>query len=709
MGRPESRLVVDPAFVDFDDVALGARAQVRLALTNPGSVRVDLQEIRLDPALAGEVQLDGAPDTLTAGEELFTTLSFEPSSAGTREGRLVFVTDSSLTPRVEVDIRGRGVPPALIAEPALLDFGRVVLGQTVSATVTLTNSGDRLIEVLRADLTEGQADVFVPELERVSLDPGASATLRVRFTPRALELYEGRSTVLDTGARQSALQVRLRGQGVESDIEIEPSLLAFGGLHVGQSQIKSFHIRNIGQRPHEVSLLEMAATQGPVAGEFRLVAGTLPALPFTLAPGASHQVDVSYEPVDAQADTEQVRVESTGLRRTGTVGLTGQADLAPTPRIEVDPLALAFGQVEVGGTKPLQLRIDSVGNAELEITEELQIEPAGAPYTLQNAPAAGQLIAPASGETVTVVFAPAATGVVPAASLVIRSSDADSPEVRVSLSGEGVNTAVPSIFVDPNPLGFGSVPRGVRASRSVLVRNDGSAPLVLGNLRLTNHAGNRFSLPSPPAPGTVLSPAQSLSFSVEYFDNGVVQTYNGMLEIASNDPSRPTVDVPLTAATEPPPPALTDIALRLTWAPNGADIDLHLVRPGGRFFKNPEDVCYCNPNPDWGVVGQADDNPFLDRDDLVGPGPENINLTRAPYDGEYDVVAHHFAANGHTGPVDVTVEVRLRGAVVSTRTQSMNPGERWIAGRINWNTGTGSGTFSPHFLGSFPTVYSLCF
>ena len=709
IARPEAKLVVDPVFVDFDDVAIGVRARVQLALANPGTFPVDIEAATLDESLRGEMELAGLPDRVSPGEELYVELYFEPTSVGLREGRLVFTTDSALTPTVEVLISGRGVEPALVASPPLVDFGRVVIGQTVTASVTLTNSGDRPVEVLRADLTEGSAQIFSTALERINLNPGQSVVLEVRFSPKALELSEGRVTVLDTGARMTALSVRLRGQGVESDIEIEPAVLAFSGLYVGQSQTKSFFIRNIGTRPHEVGLLEMAATRASVAGEFALSPSTLPTLPLTLAPGESHQVDVTYQPTDAQPDTEQVLIESTGLRRTGTVGLTGQAGLAPVARIDVQPMSLNFGQVEVGQVKPLQLRIDSVGNADLELTDVLSIEPAGAPYSLQNAPSAGHLIPPASGETVTVVFAPVAQGVVPSAVIIVRSSDPDSPEVQVTLGGEGINAPVPSIFVDPNPLGFGSVPRGVRASRSVLVRNDGSAALVLGNIRLTNHAGNRFALPSPPPAGTSLNPGQSTSFGVEYFDNGVVQTYNGMLEIASNDPSAPTVNVPISAATEPPPPALTDIAITLTWSPVGADIDLHLVRPGGRFFKNPEDVCYCNSNPDWGVVGQANDNPFLDRDDLVGPGPENINLTSSPYNGEYDVVAHYFAQNGHSGPVDATIEVRVRGALVSTRTMSMSVGERWISGRINWNTGTGMGTFAPHALGSFPTIYASCF
>ena len=76
----------------------------------------------------------------------------------------------------------------------------------------------------------------------------------------------------------------------------------------------------------------------------------------------------------------------------------------------------------------------------------------------------------------------------------------------------------------------------------------------------------------------------------------------------------------------------TDISITLTWSSTAADIDLHFIRPGGDFYDSPSDNCWCNSNPDWGVLGQPPDNPFLDRDDLRGPGPENINLLD-PADG----------------------------------------------------------------------------
>jgi len=66
-------------------------------------------------------------------------------------------------------------------------------------------------------------------------------------------------------------------------------------------------------------------------------------------------------------------------------------------------------------------------------------------------------------------------------------------------------------------------------------------------------------------------------------------------------------------------------------------MDLHFVRPGGMPFAFDGSDCYfARMAPDWGRAGDTTDNPFLDRDDTNGPGPENINLSSAA-PGDYQV------------------------------------------------------------------------
>lgn len=701
VARGEATLIVDPAIIDFGDAAIGVRYEAALELANPGSVPLDITSVTLSDALAGEFELSEIPEVLGAGAKAPATLSFSPTSAGPREGTITFQTDAPENPTVIVTVKGRGVEPALVASPPSLDFGRVLVGRTVTATVGLTNRSDRAITVLRA-MGDGSAEISAT-IMRTELAPGARIDLVVAYTPTDVGPDQSIITILDNSPRAEALGVMVRGEGVDTDIIVEPLALRFSNLYVGETRTLPFFVRNIGDVDHTVTELVFVSSNTTQTIELALSSTTAPTAPFVLAAGATQQIDVVYTPVDATADTDQVRIQATGAPQPMTVTIDATADIAPTPRIDVAPASLAFGQVEIAQSRPLNLTIANLGTANLTLTQDIAIEPAGSPFSLVNAPANGRVYAPTDSTTFMVEFAPSAVGFTAPAEVVIRSDDPATPVVRVPLTGEGTMLAVPAIFVDPNPLAFGAVPRGTRASRSVLVRNDGTAPLVLNLVRLANNASGRFTVPTPPPPNTTLGAGQSTTFVVEYFDNGIVATYSGMLEIQSNDPGG-NVNVPISAATDPPPPAQTDISVTLTWNTTASDMDLHLLRPGAAFFERPGDCCFCNSNPDWGTPGIPQDNPFLDRDDLLGPGPETINLSVAQ-NGVHQVVVHHY---GGAAPVVVTVQIAIRGIVVATVTETLDSSERWIAGNINWNAASQMGTFQPSALGPFFTIFFAC-
>lgn len=705
VARGDAILLVDPEIVDFGDAAVGVSYTAELELKNPGSVPLDIDSVTLSDALTGEFTLSEIPPALGAGGNLIASLTFIPTSPGQREGTITFVTDSPEQPTVEVIVRGRGVEPAIVASPATIDFGRVLIGRTVTTTVALTNRSDRAVTLLRA-MNAGTAEVTT-NLMRVELAPGARVDLPVTYTPTDVGPDMSVITVLDNSPRAEALAINVRGEGVDTDIVVEPLSISFTSLYVGETRTQPFFIRNIGDRDHDINELVFVSSNTTQTVEFRLSSTGTITTPFKIAAGASQQIDVIYLPVDDTDDTDQVRVQSTGAPQPVTVTINGTADLAPTPRIDVAPTALAFGQVEVAQNRSLNLTVSNLGTADLTLSQDIAIEPAGTPYTLVNAPTGGTALRPMDLSTFQVRFAPTVVGIAPAAEVVVRSDDPATPTVRVPLTGEGTMMALPAITVTPNPVAFGGVPRGTNASRSVMVRNDGTAPLVLNLVRLTNNAMGRFTVPTPPAVGTSLNPGQTTTFAVEYFDNGIVATYNGMLEIQSNAPTG-NVNVPLSATTDPPPPSLTDISVTLTWPGMSHDVDLHMIRPGGGLlFDAPGDVCFCNTNPDWGVAGQPQDNPFLDRDDLFGPGPENINLSVAE-NGQYRVVVHLFNDRSN-GPVTATVQVAIRGMVVATVSRSLANNEYWTAGYVNWNTVSQMGTWMPSTAAPTSAIISFCY
>ena len=125
------------------------------------------------------------------------------------------------------------------------------------------------------------------------------------------------------------------------------------------------------------------------------------------------------------------------------------------------------------------------------------------------------------------------------------------------------------------------------------------------------------------------------------------------------------------------------------------DMDLHLLAPGGSLQSNL-DCYYANctwGGLDWGTVGNSDDDPSLDLDDIDGLGPENINIYSPQSNGVYTVYVHDYsgsAVGGDTyGPNSVTVNVYLNGSLAWSKTKSIsNDGDYVPFCTIDWTTQT---------------------
>jgi hypothetical protein len=118
--------------------------------------------------------------------------------------------------------------------------------------------------------------------------------------------------------------------------------------------------------------------------------------------------------------------------------------------------------------------------------------------------------------------------------------------------------------------------------------------------------------------------------------------------------------------------------IEMFWSLPGDDMDLHLLAPGGT-LETDLDCYYLNcvgGGLDWGVRGDAADDPSLDLDDISGVGPENINIT-SPQDGSFEVWVHDYqdsfgSGNGSAGANEVTLQVWIDGVMVWSRTRTVH-------------------------------------
>ncbi len=126
-----------------------------------------------------------------------------------------------------------------------------------------------------------------------------------------------------------------------------------------------------------------------------------------------------------------------------------------------------------------------------------------------------------------------------------------------------------------------------------------------------------------------------------------------------------------------------DIRVTLSWDQAGQDLEVHLIKPGGR-INDPATDCTWNTcqstSPDWGVVGDATDNPKKDVDNTGSFGPENIFLVR-PEPGVYTVLVEHWGAGA---PSDAEVILNVGGVATVARIQDLVSHHVWTAATIQW-------------------------
>lgn len=132
-----------------------------------------------------------------------------------------------------------------------------------------------------------------------------------------------------------------------------------------------------------------------------------------------------------------------------------------------------------------------------------------------------------------------------------------------------------------------------------------------------------------------------------------------------------------------------ELYVQLTWDAR-VDLDLHLLPEYGAPF-DPTGCSWCNPNPDWGVIGDPTDDPSLDADAIHGYGPETITISE-PSAGVFKAAVHYYGQGGDrrcnsTGcpPATATLDLYLHGELVHRMQQVLvDAGEVWHALEIRW-------------------------
>lgn len=190
---------------------------------------------------------------IPVGGNCYVNVKFSPTTSASAEGVLVIESDAASSPLL-IPLTGTGgsvqsadVPPQLALDLSSHDFGTVVAGDSKSFKFVLTNVGGQTLNNSITMAGQGFAIASSPcyAAGTVSIAPGASCDLSVRFMPGTSGSYTGSLTLSGVGSGDAIIRLTGRATGGVSGGVVNPFLTAlsssldFGTVPTGSQTSRS--------------------------------------------------------------------------------------------------------------------------------------------------------------------------------------------------------------------------------------------------------------------------------------------------------------------------------------------------------------------------------------------------------------------------------------------------------------------------------------
>ncbi len=323
-------------------------------------------------------------------------------------------------------------------------------------------------------------------------------------------------------------------------ISASAQAVEFGQLRVGRNLTRSVTVTNSGEGSLEVRGADII---GIDSASFSIVSG---GGAFTLPPGASRSLSILFAPTTAGGKNGESATKSATLLLTSNAPTSPNS--IPITGTGVKPVASAlisgvsFGVQSIGGTRVIDTAL--IYNS---CTDTLHIS--GTSFSGADAAAfkvievsPSSIVAPDSTHHIRIEFRPTERREYQAT---LRLVHDDEPTMLSEFPITGLGIA-PTLTA-PVAVAVGSARVGRSGTSSIMIRNDGNAPLRVGGMTIEGEDASDFEMISPTfAPGTpaVLEPSTILPIEIRFTPTEAGRR-TARLMIASDDPDRPTTTVEL--------------------------------------------------------------------------------------------------------------------------------------------------------------------
>jgi hypothetical protein len=705
----------DQISIDFGQVTVETVAYYYLFLPNQGQGPLYLSDVETSDPFSQDFHVACRSDGIfidcptgdegigaLPGKNIVIQISYTPGQAELDNGSLLLTLSSPEHNALTVNLSGEGVTQEIEVcildciggqdsdtcteaaevcnhqvgkENLIVDYGQVNLKTSASRNVYIRNLGKQPLILNPFEMPAGSDTWFAYQVQGINgnqLLQGEEKILSVSYTPNAFEENLSQLKIKSNDLDEKEVVVLFSGQGVAPRVCVEPKMIDFGNVITGNPVVEKFSLTNCGDLELDINDVLINAGSSPYFSLPQVFPqNTL------LNPGDLVEVEVQFLPLEAGLVSGHVDIftndpsSDPATGKTGSISLSGRS-IESVCDMQVNPIAADFGRVEINQSTTIGLEITNAGNGACLLEDVAITQNSTAnEFSLIDVPGANTTFEPNTSVNLTLGYAPTDSGT-DVGILTLYGNDKASPEKKVDINGFGKLPSgtgpVAVCSVDPtNTVPF------------TTVHFTGDQSYDTNNIAITDYIWSWVSTPA----GSVST--LDGSGPNRYSELDMAGSYTAQLVIR-NQLQQESAPCTVTVVATP----YESIWVEMYWDRSGDDMDLHLLDTDGIIGTSSD--CYfgnCRGAfpPDWGVIGYDGDDPRLDRDNILGTGPENINIDD-PADGTYTVVIHDHPGEFNILTTNVTVNVYIDSNLVNTFNKAIT-GESsfWFVCEIDWPSG----------------------
>ncbi|BDI16431.1 hypothetical protein ANSO36C_22330 [Nostoc cf. commune SO-36] len=503
-----------------------------------------------------------------------------------------------------------------------INFGDIIVGNTLTKTFTIKNTGIATLNLSNLQLPNGFS--LVGTLP-TSVAPNTSTTISVALNAATVGTYSGSLSLNNNDSNEGPFNFVISGtvkpvptpeiqvlNGTVNVTDGSTNTINFGSVIVGNTLTKTFTIKNTGTAA--LNLTNLKLPDG-----FSLV-GTLPT---SVAVNASTTISVALN-----ATTPGTYGGTLILGNNDSdegpfdFAITGTLKPVPAPEIQVlngtvniadgSTNAIKFGETIVGNTLTKTFTINNTGTAALNLSNLKLPDGFSLVGTLPTS------VAAKASTTISVALSSTTPGTY-GGTLILGNNDSDESPFDFAISGivtapeiQVLNDTVDIADGSTTAINFGNTTVGDTPTKTFTIKNTGTAPLNLSNLKLPNGFSLLGTLPTSVAANTFTTISVALNATTP-------GTYGGTLILSNNDSNESLFDFAISGTLKPAPTSAIQVL-------NGTDNnDTFTIRRGdGNYSIANFGGVGTSSNPSAAVIAKIDTLQFIGTDLTAN----NLQLTQ---------------------------------------------------------------------------------